>query len=404
MSFSLHNGTRSKKNNVKNAKNTTNKKNNTKRNNMTEEIILKSLSQKFDVLLSGFAELRQDIVGLKNDVSGLKNDVHGLKNDVHGLKRAVTTLQDDMRGVKKYIKLESTFQERENREFISKIYALNHPTNSIVTLHIQKIYTCAYKEITDLDGFLLISTFPIRAIQLPTELIASSKNPAVASFAASLKDNNTRNAKQAIMEYIIIESKHSLSKGKVDKKIRQMKEIHDMLSVVPIMDPTQCHPSYTSMIENIGQSTGLPLDKLNLPINLIFSSNDISYELCNYVCAIHDGISEEEYNELSLKLLYSDEYAHDILEEIYKDGTVLKKVKHDIKAALFTKDMKSIRSVFALLDSVKMHRDRIKYLQDYVTPFSELEPFFTEMKNKIGVAQFNTITFPRLFTKQTLNQ
>jgi len=386
MSVPLHNRNMSKKNNVKNTKN---KKNNTKRNNMTEEITLKSLSQKFDMVLSGFAEVRQDIAGLKNDV--------------FGLKRAVSTLQDDMKGVKKYIKLESIFQERENREFISKIYALNHPTNSIITLHIQKIYTCEYKEITDLDGFLLISTFPIHAIQPSTELIASSKNPAIASFASSLKDNNTRNAKQAIMEYIIIESKHSLSKGKIDKKIRQMKEIRDMLSIAHMIDPTVCHLTYQSMIEDLKQSTGLTSDKLNLPINLIFSSNDISYELCNYVCAIHDGISEEDYNAFSLKLLYSDEYAHDILEEIYKNVTIPKKIKHDIKNAL-SKDVHSVREVFAMLHSTKLYADKIKYLEDYVTPFSELEPFFAEMKKKIGVSQFNTITFPTLFTKQTLNQ
>ena len=353
------------------------------------------LSQKFDLMLSGFAEVRQDIVGLKNDVSGLKNDVSGLK-------REVTTLQDDMRGVKKYIKLESIFQERQNKEFISKMYIYNHPSNIVVTLHIQQLYTCINREITDADGFLLISSVPIQTIEPSKDVVERIQNKnAAAAFVESLKRNNTYNMKQSVMEYIIIESKHSLSKGKVDKKIRQMKEIHDMLSNAPTMDPKKCFPLYKKMIQDMMQSTRLSLDKLNLPINLIFSSDDISHELCNYVCAIHDGISEEVYNELSLKLLYLDEYAHEIIKEIYKDNTIPKQIK-----SLLSK--KEIHSTRQALDIIVEHdkelEPKITYLQDYVTPFSELEPFFAEMKNKIGVSQFNTITFPSIFTKQTLNQ
>ena len=383
-------------NRTKYNKNNKNNKNTTKRNNMAQEITLDTL---YKYMVHEFKEIKQDISGLKKDVSELKKDVSELKKDVSMLK-------DDMRGVKKYIKLESKFQEQQNREFISKMYIYNHPSNIITTLHIQKIYTCTNKEITDIDGFLFISTFPIYAIHPSKDVVERIQNKdAATSFLSSLKNNNTRNSRQNVMEYIIIESKHSLSKGKVDKKIKQINEIYEMLDIaydISIDKTKQCFSLYTTMINELQQSTGQTIQNLHLPINLIFSSDDISHELCNYIHAIHNGISEEEYNMFSLKLLYSDEYAYEIIQDIYKDGSIPKQIKH----LLYQKEsIISIRKAFATIyTNYEKYQSKIIYLQDYVTPYNELESLFLLMKGRIGVSQFNTILFPRLFTKQTFNQ
>jgi hypothetical protein len=103
-------------------------------------------------------------------------------------------------------------------------------------------------------------------------------------------------------------------------------------------------------------------------------------------------------------LLHSDEYARDILHTIFRDNAIPKQIKQ----ALSKKEMQSVRGAFAAISAMhensKDWQSKMIYLQDYVTPFSELEPFFIEMKKHVGVSQFNTITFPALFTKQTLNQ
>jgi hypothetical protein len=286
------------------------------------------------------------------------------------------------------------------------MYIYNHPSNIITTLHIQKIYTCTNKEITDIDGFLFISTFPIYAIHPSKDVVERIANKdAAASFLSSLKNNNTRNSRQNVMEYIIIESKHSLSKGKVDKKIKQIQEIYEMLDIaydISIDKTKQCFSLYTAMINELQQLTGQSIQELHLPINLIFSSDDISHELCNYINAIHNGISEEEYNTLSLKLLYSDEYAYEIIQDIYKDHSIPKQIKH----LLYQKEsIISIRKAFTTIyTNYEKYQSKIIYLQDYVIPYNELESLFLLMKGRIGVSQFNTILFPRLFTKQTFNQ
>ena len=46
----------------------------------------------------------------------------------------------------------------------------------------------------------------------------------------------------------------------------------------------------------------------------------------------------------------------------------------------------------------------MKYFMGYVTPYSELKPFFDKVIGHLGISQFNTITFPRLFEKKSLNQ
>jgi FtsZ-binding cell division protein ZapB len=382
------------------------------------------LSLKFEQMIDGFSEIRRDITELKTDVSilktdvtGLKKDVSGLKKDVSGLKKDVAVLKDDMSGVKKYMKLESNFQELRNREFISKIYQYNHPSNVVITIHVKKLFTKMGREITDCDGLLLISTLPLQ-INAPQYTIyqdsewAKKAGPDVAKFSTTLQQTANKHFQQAErnMEYILIESKHSLWKGKIDLKIRQIDEIHTMLSTVT--NDQQSVSTYKEMVYMLTTMTGLPPDKLDLPINFIYSSDDISQEVRNYIIAINSNTIMDNYDELVFQLFINDPFIDDIVKDICADVTIPKKIKSIIGPN--RESMESIRNVFGVLyekycmdashPDHKKREGNMKYFMGYVTPYSELKPFFDKVIGHLGISQFNTITFPRLFEKKSLNQ
>ena len=48
-------------------------------------------SEKFDLLLSKFQEVKDEVSGIKDEVQGMKSEMHSMKSEVQGLK---TEMQD----------------------------------------------------------------------------------------------------------------------------------------------------------------------------------------------------------------------------------------------------------------------------------------------------------------------
>ena len=340
-----------------------------RKNNSKKEVEEITLTFIYKTMTEGFSRIETDISILKKDVSVLK---------------------DDMKGVHKYIKLESKFQELQNRNFIVKAYLHNHNQHSVVILPTTTFFHPTGREITDLDGFLLIRTYPNEIEQPSHELI--SRLP-YTDFMESLQPNSVElNPSHKHHEYIIIESKHSLSKEKVDKKIAQMLEIKDVLQSLQTTDI----PSYAMMISQLRSSTGQT--DLNYPINLIFSSDDISNELFQYIESINKGTISDKYDILTTNLFYSDEYIQPIIDSIITDSSIPKQLK-----SILTKrsSIVDIRNLFSL-PSMKEYIS--PYLESYLTPYEELSDRFEDMKGFVGISQFNTVNLPRLFTATSLNQ
>jgi hypothetical protein len=338
-----------------------------------EEITLRSL---YHMVKNGFYRIENDIKVLKSDVNTLKSDVNMLK--------------DNMDGMIKYKKLEANFQELRNRNFISKIYLHNQPNHSIITLHTTNFFNHQGKDITDLDGFLFIRSYPEDIPQPTHNTLLRLPNIA---FMNSLGSNRVElNPSHKHHEYIIIESKHSLSKGKVDKKIAQMIEIRTILE----SPPTKGVPVYLSMIQQLRNE--IDQTNINHPLNLIFSSDDISPMLRNYIIDINNGINEVIYDIRTMELFYSDPFITEILQKIRKDQTIPKDYKH-----IFNKrqPMSYVRHAFHDKSFISYHSE---YLDTYLVPFSKLKSIFISMKGFIGISQFNTIDLPRLFQKTSLNQ
>lgn len=313
-----------------------------------------------------------------------------VRDGFHRIEKDVTMLKDNMGVVIKYIKLESKFQELRNRNFISKIYLHNHDNHHITPLGTSNFFNSSGKLITDLDGFLFIDTYPPTIPQPSSDMISRLPNQ---SFMNTLGSNRVElNPNHKHHEYIIIESKHSLSKGKVDKKIAQMLEIRDVLRH-PDVNGT---PRYQSMIQQIHMETDEA--DLNYPINLIFSSDDISHELREYIIDINKGIDEVTYDRHTSILFYSDPFISDVIKAIDNNPTIPKMYKQ-----MFIKKQPISYVRHAFHDKAFMTH-RTEYVDGYLVPFSKLRTTLQSMIGFVGIAQFNTVELPRIFEKSSLNR
>jgi hypothetical protein len=315
---------------------------------------------------------------------------HMVKQGFNRIENRITLIENDIKGIHKYIKLESKFQELRNRNFIVKAYLHNHNQHSVVILPTTKFFHPSGREITDLDGFLLIRSYPNDVKQPSQELISRLPQP---DFIESLQPNSVElNPSHKQHEYIIIESKHSLSKGKVDKKIAQILEIKDVFQSMPIKET----PMYKTIISKLQTAAGQ--SNLNYPINLIFSSDDISNELVQYIESINDGSISDNYDDLTTELFYSDEYIQSIIDSITTDSDIPKQLKYILTKRSSIIDIRNLFSLQSMKEYIS------PYLEPYLTPYEELASTFEDMKGFVGISQFNTVNLPRLFTATSLNQ
>ena len=320
----------------------------------------------------------------ENEEITLTSIYHMMKQGFNRVENKITVIENDIKGIHKYIKLESKFQELQNRNFIVKAYLHNHNQHSVFILPTTKFFYPTGREITDLDGFLLIRTYPNKIEQPSQELI--SRLPQT-DFMQSLQPNSVElNPNHKHHEYIIIESKHSLSKGKVDKKIAQMLEIKQVLQSVAENGTTNFDMMISQLRSAVGQNN------INYPINLIFSSDDISNELFQYIESINNGSISDKYDILTTNLFYSDEYVQQIIDSVPKEHK-----------SVFTQHLSilHIRNLFSL-EAMKEYKS--SYIESYLTPYEELGRSFKDIKGFVGISQFNTVNLPRLFTAISLNQ
>lgn len=338
-----------------------------KRSSSEDEITLRSL---YDMVRDGFYRIETDITALKTDVTMLK---HNMGNMI------------------KYVKLESKFQELQNRNFISKMYLHNHDNHHITTLGTSKFFNSSGKLVTDLDGFLFIRTYLPTIPQPSSDMISRLPNQ---TFMNTLRSNRVElNPTHKHHEYIIIiESKHSLSKGKVDKKIAQMLEVRDTLR----HHNANGVPVYESMIQQIKRE--INGEELHYPINLIFSSDDISHELREYIIDINKGIDEATYDRHTTVLFYSDPFLSDVIKAIDNNPTIPKKYK------LMFERQQPISYIRHAFHDKSFMAYRTEYVSDYLVPFSKLRTTLQSMIGFVGIAQFNTVELPRIFEKSSLNR
>jgi hypothetical protein len=353
---------------------------------------------------------------------------------ISNIEDILITLNNHMITMQKYTKLESDFQEHQNISLIAKLYLENHPYDRIDVIHVTKCYPPNGHEITDVDG-LLLARNDVGRVQHNNEKQRNMKNRWNTMYPPR---HQTRNASSHALNrmlqsapsrkhvkvasdlhtlhYLLIESKHGITKGKVDKKMKQIKSIHEILRGASSASSTV--QSYHSMIKQMLFDTHLSIDQLDYPIELIFSSDDVSASLAEYIVAIHDGMTEETYDRIVHQLLFEDKYMMGVVEMItaeLKKQTVSHKSheasvsnKSDVNRATNANreaqqlSMREIREML-LSDVFANKRAKYVYMIDYITPFSELEDTFRQMRHHVGALQMNRVLFSSVFRKATLN-
>jgi hypothetical protein len=329
------------------------------------------------------------------------------------IEKKVENLEKNVEELQKYTKLEATLQELQNTAFIYKLYKQNHPFHRIDIIHISECFDPKNNPITEFDGFLFIQQ-DTRLLQRNHGAQRNMKNRWNAMYRNHSASSNvlnrflqsapshknatlTNHSDPSLPHYILIESKHSLSKGKVDKKIQQIDHIHKMLRDAPSV--SNGRERYTGMIQKWSLETHLPIDQLDHPIELIFSSDDIPDTLVEYIIAIHDGMTEEIYDRIVHKLLFKDKYMAGTISTI--SYQLKKRNKSPVSRDPKTLSMKEIRDI--LLEYATATKSTYDdYTMEYITPFSELDELFQQMKHRVGALRFGHVSFTSLFKEPEL--
>jgi hypothetical protein len=246
-------------------------------------------------------------------------------------------------------------------------------------IFVKDIYQpCSQNKITDLDGFLLISNnhkpfrFPLHHIDK--------------------------------LEYIFIESKHSISKFKIEFKIKQIVTIKQLLRDITVNNiPRDALEPFTDMIEQWVDETTIPINELNREIHLLFCSNDITEELREYIHAIYTGILDKNmYDAVVKKLFYSNQYVKKGLTAIHKNKRIPQVIKDQLKEEHSSMD--GIRALFTNELAGEIIGDKNNAIKEHLNLYTlELEEAFNGIKGHIGFVQFRKAEYEPLFHTKSLN-
>ena len=354
-----------------------NKTKNTKKNTIVipeSEITLVSLHDSIRTMQQ-YMVTRFDNV--EHRMTGLERTVTGLERTVTGLERTMTGMKKDIKRIDDYLKVDAKIQEKNDLYFITKLYLHNHQTKFVTPLRIDGLYYRSGDPLTNFDGIIMIHNLPL-------------------PFMFPLQNMD-------MIEYIAIESKHSVSKTKVDAKIRQMVQLATYLYEVSHCDDDESkligHENFVDMIQQFVEETHLPLQLIDRPITLLFASDDISDPLTEYITNIHEGIDNEQiYDEISKKLFFTNSGTRKILDAIDKDRRIPLATK--AKVVEETATMASIRDAFT---NELQHMADLS-INEHLIPYESLADAFRMMKHHIGYVRSGMVYCPTLFPVQSLNR
>jgi hypothetical protein len=307
--------------------------------------------------------------------------------------------------------IQSTFQEIRDTQYIKQLYSINHSTSIVHTLDIENIYNSNGTILTELDGFLFVSDVPLtipsftpndRGSRSTYAMTLSEQKPIVPCSGTFCPSS---------MSYIIIESKHGLTKTKLDMKLKQFIILKELFTKMSDANHTQYHKLYNDMIDQLISKTQLPLSAISQPTPyMIISSDDISDQLFHYITAIHDGISDEEtYDMLMHSMLFSDKY---VTRGLFKQIATSKRIPIPFKEIIKKqRSMTALRDMFSRKNEWMNKLDDIdssttvdsinQIIHDYLLPFSDVKVTLDQLKYHIGVSRLDIVYLPTLFTIET---
>jgi hypothetical protein len=315
-----------------------------------------STSEKFDILLS-------EIRTIKTDLSDFREEFNNFKKQT------------------------SDFQEAHINNKIISVLNYNRSTYTTTLLPIKNIYTPYSKTpLSDFDGLILYTPVQTNMPTISTELLERTNG-----FHQTLKENISQiNSRFAKSYLIIVESKRSLNKHKIDMKLKQLYNFINILSSLNTLKLETTTKQFQEMIFNLQKHSNLSIQDLTqIEVIFILGSDDIPLTLKNYILNIEDAITKETYNTITAKLFKEDTFKDKFISQMIESKNTTKLVKSKLKQYKTLEEFKSIITTY--LSDYNM-----EYITDYLTPYEELENIFTTFKGKIGFTQFNNVTLPHV--------
>lgn len=106
--------------------------------------------------------------------------------------------------------------------------------------------------------------------------------------------------------FFMIEYGIPLNKRVIEHILKQVQEIYTVFSNMSYEDKEAASQEYRDMIQHIRADTGLIPDQCDLPFRIFFS-HPVEPIIEQYLYAIHDGISSNEYESFSHTLCMNDD-------------------------------------------------------------------------------------------------
>jgi hypothetical protein len=194
---------------------------------------------------------------------------------------------------------------------------------------------------------------------------------------------------------IIIESKRSLTKYKIDTKLQNIKYFMEILNHVS-MDDIELNIQYRlnkTIPPNLLFSKPFctMYVKYNLQqfpknnITILFGSDDISYVYKEFLLLLNRGIQEDEYNNIVMRLFEED----DILSHIQNNKSIDSILKQSITSCKTPTRLRTLLND----DSLEKYREKIL---PYCESYTDVADIYNFAKNKIGFLHVDKIIIKNL--------
>lgn len=113
-----------------------------------------------------------------------------------------------------------------------------------------------------------------------------------------------------------------------------MNTIYNLLKLLNTIDLNSTHPEFKSFINKFLIEYNLTIKDLPININLIFSSDDISTYLRDYIININEAINQDQYIKHCSIMFKNDKYIQDIINWITSKENTKEGIKRKLKEAL----------------------------------------------------------------------
>jgi hypothetical protein len=271
----------------------------------------RSVETRFSTIQSSIDDIKEDVSVLKKDVSVLKKDVSVLKKDVSVLKKDMDLVKDKLQIVEKstHGAIKTLDKKRTNiNEMNTKYYLFNTLKNKgiVKKLTLKHIYARDGEQVSEFDSCFIFNT-----------------------------------------SLIIVENKTNIRQGDIDKKIRQVQTIKEIIKSAQD-NPSQSNtsPKYQHMIQTIDFSH-LPTD-----VYIVFDYKNDDDIFAKYIDT-YNGTRIPERHSSRLTTTYSQNHTPKL--------QMTKKAFDDFKAMFFNNYKPTLKKhVNKCLDVVRELREKNK--------------------------------------------